>query len=88
MRDIKALGKKLGHNHKLARALWGTGVYEARVLSSFIADPARLTPAQMDLMVQGLRQLGIVRRAEFQPVRPHATCVGQGRRVEQQAEGV
>jgi 3-methyladenine DNA glycosylase AlkD len=83
MRDIKALGKKLGHNHKLARALWGTGVYEARVLSSFIADPARLTPAQMDLMVQGLRQLGIARRAEF-----HATCVGQGRRVEQQAAGV
>ena len=35
MRDIKALGKTLGRNHELAMALWGTGVYEARMLASF-----------------------------------------------------
>jgi len=48
MKDIKALGKTLGHNHALAAALWDTGVYEARMLASFVADPAQLTPAQMD----------------------------------------
>ncbi|MCU1233615.1 MAG: alkylation repair enzyme [Candidatus Solibacter sp.] len=48
MRDIKALGKKLGCNHRLAVALWDTGVYEARMLATFVGDPAQLTPAQMD----------------------------------------
>jgi 3-methyladenine DNA glycosylase AlkD len=48
MRDIKALGTRLGRNQKLAVALWQTGVYEARMLSSFVGDPERLTSAQMD----------------------------------------
>jgi 3-methyladenine DNA glycosylase AlkD len=48
MRDIKALGTMLGRNHSLAVALWATGVYEARMLASFVGDPEQLTPAQMD----------------------------------------
>ena len=48
MKDIKALGKTLGRNQPLAVALWATGVYEARMLASFVGDPERLTPAQMD----------------------------------------
>jgi 3-methyladenine DNA glycosylase AlkD len=48
MKDIKALGKTLGRNQPLAAALWATGVYEARMLASFVADPEQLTPAQMD----------------------------------------
>jgi len=48
MKDIKALGKTLGRNHALAVALWETGVYEARMTASFVADPAKLTGAQMD----------------------------------------
>jgi 3-methyladenine DNA glycosylase AlkD len=48
MKDIKALGKTLGRNHQLAVALWETGVYEARMTASFVADPAALTPQQMD----------------------------------------
>jgi 3-methyladenine DNA glycosylase AlkD len=48
MKDIQALGKKLGRDHKLALALWETGVYEARLLVAYVADPARLTAAQMD----------------------------------------
>jgi 3-methyladenine DNA glycosylase AlkD len=50
MRDIKALGKTLGRNHPLAIALWDTGVYEARMLASFVGDPEQLTSAQMDRM--------------------------------------
>lgn len=45
---IKQLGKQLGRNHELAAALWETGWYEARMLTSFVDDPARVTPAQMD----------------------------------------
>jgi 3-methyladenine DNA glycosylase AlkD len=48
MKDIKALGAILGRNQPLAVALWATGVYEARMLASFVGDPAQLTAAQMD----------------------------------------
>ena len=48
MRDIKALGTILGRNQPLARALWATGVYEARMLASFVGDPERLTAAEME----------------------------------------
>jgi 3-methyladenine DNA glycosylase AlkD len=46
--DIRVLGKQLGRNHELAAALWDTGVYEARMLTSFVDEPARVTAAQMD----------------------------------------
>jgi 3-methyladenine DNA glycosylase AlkD len=48
MRDIKALGGTLGRHQPLAVALWDTGVYEARMLASFVGDPEKLTAAQMD----------------------------------------
>jgi len=48
MKDIKAFGKQLGPRHDLAIALWDTGVYEARMLVSFVADPTLLTSTQMD----------------------------------------
>ena len=46
--DIRKLGKQLGRNHDLAESLWKTGWYEARMLASFVDDPAQVTPAQMD----------------------------------------
>jgi 3-methyladenine DNA glycosylase AlkD len=49
MREIKALGQKLGRNQDLAIALWNSGIYEARMLASFVGDPEHLTRAQMDL---------------------------------------
>jgi 3-methyladenine DNA glycosylase AlkD len=48
MKDIKGLGKTLGRDQPLAAALWASGVYEARMLASFVGDPERLTAAQMD----------------------------------------
>ena len=48
MKDIKALGTMLGRNGPLAAALWATGVYEARMLASFVGDPERLTADQME----------------------------------------
>ena len=46
--DIRRLGKTLGLRHDLAEPLWKTGWYEARMLVAFVADPARVTAAQMD----------------------------------------
>ncbi len=46
--NIRVLGRQLGHNHELAAALWGTGIYEARMLAAFVEDPALVTSAQMD----------------------------------------
>jgi 3-methyladenine DNA glycosylase AlkD len=48
MSTIQAIGKQIGRQHALADALWDTGIYEARSLVAFIADPAQLTAAQMD----------------------------------------
>jgi len=46
--SIQKLAKQLGRNHELALALWETGWYEARMLTAYVDEPARVTPAQMD----------------------------------------
>lgn len=48
MADMKRVGKAAGTDHGLALALWATGVYEARTVAGFVADPARLTAEVMD----------------------------------------
>jgi 3-methyladenine DNA glycosylase AlkD len=45
---LRQQAKRIGRDHDLARALWATGWYEARMLAAFVDDPARVTPAQMD----------------------------------------
>jgi 3-methyladenine DNA glycosylase AlkD len=46
--ELRAHAKKLGRDHALAEGLWRTGWYEARMLATFVDDPALVTPAQMD----------------------------------------
>jgi len=48
MAKIQKLAKTLGRDHELACALWETECYEARLLTAYVAEPARVTPAQMD----------------------------------------
>jgi 3-methyladenine DNA glycosylase AlkD len=48
MANIQNVAKPLGRNHELAAALWDTGWYEARMLTSFVDEPELVTPAQMD----------------------------------------
>jgi 3-methyladenine DNA glycosylase AlkD len=48
MKDIHGLAKRTGPNHALAAALWKSGWYEARLLAAFVAEPERVTPAEMD----------------------------------------
>ena len=44
---LKAYAKQIGRDHDLALALWDTGRYEARMLASFIDEPARVSSEQM-----------------------------------------
>ena len=48
MATMRPLVRKLGHDHALAQALWNSGWHEARILASFVDEPARVTAAQMD----------------------------------------
>ena len=45
---LRQHAKKLGRSHELALALWETDKYEARMLATFLDDPAEVTPAQME----------------------------------------
>lgn len=51
MPEIRKLAKKIKKNHELAMELWKTKIHEARILATIIADPAKITEAEMDMMV-------------------------------------
>ncbi len=57
--DLRKLAKMLGRNHELAAALWQTGVYEARMLTSYLDEPERVTAAQMDRWCRDFDNWGI-----------------------------
>ena len=59
MANIQILAKRLGRDHDLAAALWATGRYEARMLASFVDEPDRVTPAQMDRWCRDFDNWGI-----------------------------
>lgn len=48
MGTMRALVKRTQRNHALALALWASGWHEARALASFLDEPGRVTPEQMN----------------------------------------
>jgi 3-methyladenine DNA glycosylase AlkD len=52
---LRALARDLGRDHELALALWDTAIPDAQMLASMVAEPARLTVAQMDRWVSDLQ---------------------------------
>lgn len=46
--DMQKQAKLIGKNHELAEALWQTNIYEGRMMSSFLDEPEKVTPTQMD----------------------------------------
>lgn len=40
---IRQMGKALGHDQKLAEALWASGYHEARLLAVLVAEPEAMT---------------------------------------------
>jgi 3-methyladenine DNA glycosylase AlkD len=52
--DLKSLQKKIRQDHALARELWASGNYEARILATVVADPKKLDGAALDAWASGL----------------------------------
>ena len=50
-KDLRALGKRIGHDQGLARALWPTGNTDARLLACMVADPARMDEEDLDAWI-------------------------------------
>ena len=46
--EMRKLAKDIGKNHPLALELWKSGIAEARIVASMIADPAQLTAEVME----------------------------------------
>jgi 3-methyladenine DNA glycosylase AlkD len=45
---LRALARRIGRDHTLAQQLWKTGILEARVLATLIADPTQVTESLME----------------------------------------
>jgi 3-methyladenine DNA glycosylase AlkD len=52
--EIRRLAKTLGRDHALAFGLWDTGVADARILASMVADPAVMTGGEIEAWVAEL----------------------------------
>lgn len=48
---LRKLAKGIGKNQPLALELWDSGIHEARILASMIADPDLITPELMEAWV-------------------------------------
>lgn len=52
---LRALGKQLGPDHALALALWDSGIPDAQILATLLAEPAQFTLAQMNHWTEGMQ---------------------------------
>lgn len=63
IRTDRALGRRAGRSHALARELWASGIHEARILATLVEELERVTPRQMDRWARAKPEF--VRRAGF-----------------------
>ncbi len=45
---LRKLAKKIGRDRELAKALWRSDAYDARVIALLVDDPARITREQAE----------------------------------------
>jgi 3-methyladenine DNA glycosylase AlkD len=45
---LRDIAREIGRDHALADELWESGIHEARILASYIADPMQMSEAQME----------------------------------------
>lgn len=45
---LRKIARETGNSHSLAIELWSTGIHEARILASMIAEPQLVSPHQME----------------------------------------
>ena len=46
--ELRTLARRIGRDHAIAQQLWKTGILEARVLATLIADPTQVTDSLME----------------------------------------
>ena len=49
---LRSLAKRIGRNQELAIQLWASGMHEARILATIIADPQKVDKAMMEMWVR------------------------------------
>ena len=49
---LRTMARGLGRDHELSLSLWETGIHEARILASIVAEPERVTKGQMETWVK------------------------------------
>jgi 3-methyladenine DNA glycosylase AlkD len=52
--QLRKLAKKVGRDHKLAKQLWKSNIYDAKVLGLLIDDPQQLSREQVEQQVENL----------------------------------
>lgn len=50
--DMRRIAKEKGKDHALALELWKTGIPDAQIVASLVAEPEKLTEAQMESWVK------------------------------------
>ncbi len=58
--DIRRIAKSYRGDAALARALWKTGIREARILATIIMPPEKLASGDMDLWIEGCTSWDLV----------------------------
>jgi 3-methyladenine DNA glycosylase AlkD len=51
---VRQMAKRIRRDHELALVLWDSGIHEARILATLVADPAKTTPLMMDRWARDL----------------------------------
>jgi 3-methyladenine DNA glycosylase AlkD len=46
--NMRMIAKETGNNHELALELWKTGIPEAKIVASMVAEPKRMTEEQIE----------------------------------------
>ena len=76
MGTLLSLAKRIGKDHALAKALWESGWYEARMLAALVDDAHRVTRRQMNAWAGDFDNWAIY--GMFPPVRPDTVRVNHG----------
>jgi 3-methyladenine DNA glycosylase AlkD len=48
VKTLRAIARETGRSHTLAAELWASGIHEARILASIVAEPQRVTLEEME----------------------------------------
>jgi 3-methyladenine DNA glycosylase AlkD len=65
--ELKKLAKKLPKDHDLARALWATDLFEARILACQLGEASKATCDEVEAAIEGCRGVWLL---------SHAWCTG------------